>query len=120
MSKPYMYFWTKDDLGHEWRVLIAGEYETHADGNNLVTDLAAVQYYLMTDSKAYPEANVPDAVTGFVDALLDDPSTYLYIQKSHEDDYCADCSHDMDVEEDKGRCQSCLDTEEIIDTAVTK
>ena len=117
MRKPYMYYWTKDDLDHEWRILIAGDYESYPDGDSIVVDLTAVEYYLMTDSKAYPEANVPDEITAFVEALLDDKDTYLEIQKSYEDDYCEDCSHDMDVEEDKGRCQSCLDAEEAIDMA---
>jgi hypothetical protein len=81
-----MYYWTKDDLDHEWRILIAGEYERYPDGNNIVADLEAVEYYLMTDSKAYPSTHVPDVILEFVEALLDDKDTYLDIQRGYEEE----------------------------------
>jgi hypothetical protein len=86
MNKPHMYYWTEDDLGHQWRILIQGEYESYPDGNNIVADLEAVEYFLMTDEKAYPETNVPDEITGFVESLLDDKDTYLDIQSGYEEE----------------------------------
>ena len=83
-TKPSMYYLTKDDLGHEWRILLQGEYEEYADGNNIVSELEAIEYYLMTDEKAYPATHVPDVIAEFVEMLLDDKDTYVDIQKAYE------------------------------------
>jgi hypothetical protein len=83
-TKPAMYYWTKDDLGHEWRILLQGEYEEYEDGNNIVSELEATEYYLMTDEKAYPATNVPDVIVDFVEMLLDDKDTYVDIQREYE------------------------------------
>jgi hypothetical protein len=83
-TKPAMYYWTKDDLGHEWRILLQGEYEEYEDGNNIVTELEATESYLMTDEKAYPATHTPDVIQDFVEALLDDKDTYVDIQRAYE------------------------------------
>lgn len=83
-TNPHMYYWTKDNLDHEWRVLLVGEYEEYEDGNNIVSELEVSEYYLMTDAKAYPEANVPDEIVGFAETLMDDPNTYLEIRAGYE------------------------------------
>ena len=79
-----MYYWIKDNLDHEWRVLLVGEYEKYEDGNNIVSELDVAEYWLVTDEKAYPETNVPDEIRAFVDSLLDDKDTYIDIQREYE------------------------------------
>jgi len=84
MKKPHMYYWTKDNLDHEWRILLVGEYEKYEDGNNIVSELDVAEYWLVTDEKAYPETHVPDEISGFVEMLLDDKDTYIDIQREYE------------------------------------
>ena len=84
MENPHMYYWTKDDRGHEWRILLVGQYENYEDGNNIVSELYAAEYYSLTDEKTYPEEGVPDEISGFADSLLDDKDTYLDIQREYE------------------------------------
>jgi len=84
MKKPHMYYWTKDNLDHEWRILLVGEYEKYEDGNNIVSELDVAEYWLVTDEKAYPETHVPDEISAFVDSLLDDKDTYIDIQREYE------------------------------------
>lgn len=79
-----MYYWTKDNLDHEWRILLVGEYEKYEDGNNIVSELDVAEYWLVTDEKAYPETHVPDEISGFVEMLLDDKDTYIDIQREYE------------------------------------
>jgi len=85
-TKPKMYYWTKDSLGHEWRILLQGEYEEYPDGNNIVSDLEAIEYYLLTDDKAYPPTHVPDVISEFVEMLLDDKDTYVDVQRAYEEE----------------------------------
>ena len=84
MNKPHMYYWTKDSLDHEWRVLLVGDYETFEDGDAIVSELNATEYWLVTDEKTYPETHVPDEIRAFVDSLLDDKDTYIDIQREYE------------------------------------
>jgi len=83
MNKPHMYYWVKDELDREWRVLIQGEYEKFEDGNNIVADLEVSEYWL--EGKIYQESDVPDEISGFVESLLDDVDTYKDIQREYEE-----------------------------------
>lgn len=83
-AKPHMYYWTKDNIGREWRILLEGNYEEYEDGNNIVADLDAVEYYLTTNNEVYPLSRVPEEISGFAECLLDDGDTYLDIQKDYE------------------------------------
>jgi DNA-binding ferritin-like protein (Dps family) len=77
-----MYYWVKDELDREWRVLLVGIYEKFEDGTAIVSELDVVEYYL--EGKIYTPADVPDEITGFVDSLLDDKDTYIDIQREYE------------------------------------
>lgn len=84
MNKPHMYYWTKDSLDHEWRILLVGDYETFEDGDAIVSELEVSEYWLVTDEKAYPETHVPDEIRAFADSLLDEKDTYIDIQREYE------------------------------------
>jgi len=79
-----MYYWIKDNLDHEWRILLVGIYEEYEDGNNIVSELDVAEYYLMTDNEIYPPSRVPDEIVGFAETLMDDKDTYLDIQREYE------------------------------------
>lgn len=88
--KPHMYYWVKDELSREWRVLVEGEYESYPDGNNIVSDLNAVEYWLSDEngsreSNYYPESDVPPEILGFIESVLDDHKTYTEIQREYEE-----------------------------------
>jgi len=83
-TNPHMYYWTKDELGHEWRILLVGIYEEYEDGNNIVSELDVAEYYLVTDNEIYPPSRVPDEIVGFAEVLMDDPTTYLEIRAGYE------------------------------------
>ena len=85
MTNPHMYYWAKDSIGREWRILLVGIYEEYEDGNNIVADLDVDEYYLMTNNEIYPLSRVPEEISGFVEALLDDKDTYLDIQREYEE-----------------------------------
>ena len=82
MINPHMYYWTKDSLDHEWRILLVGDYETFEDGDAIVSELDVAEYWL--EGKIYTPTDVPDEITGFVDSLLDDKDTYIDIQREYE------------------------------------
>lgn len=84
MNNPHMYYWTKDSLDHEWRVLLVGDYESFEDGDAIVSELEVSEYWLMSDEKAYPEEKVPDEIRAFVESLLDNKDTYIDIQREYE------------------------------------
>jgi len=92
MNKPHMYYWTKDEVGTEWEILLVGDYEMFEDGDAIVSDLDVKHYAKITIDegvkiKTYidnPEY-VPDEIVGFADTLLDDKDTYLDIQKDYEE-----------------------------------
>lgn len=77
-----MYYWTKDELDREWRVLLVGIYEKFEDGTAIVSELDVVEYYL--EGKIYTPTDVPDEISGFVESLLDDVDTYKDIQREYE------------------------------------
>lgn len=85
--KPHMYYWVKDNLGREWRVLVEGEYESYPDGNNIVSELTAVEYYLNEFFFAgiKREEEVPPEILGFIESVLDDHKTYTEIQREYEE-----------------------------------
>jgi hypothetical protein len=82
MINPHMYYWTKDELGREWRILLVGIYEEYSDGDNIVADLDVAEYWL--EGTIYNPADVPDEISGFVDSLLDSSDTYTDIQREYE------------------------------------
>lgn len=82
MNKPHMYYWVKDELDREWRVLLVGIYEKFEDGTAIVSELDVVEYYL--EGKIYTPTDVPDEISGFVESLLDDVDTYKDIQREYE------------------------------------
>ena len=92
MNKPHMFYWTKDEAGTEWEILLVGDYETFDDGDAIVSDLDVKHYAKTTIDEGItiktiidnPEY-VPDEIVGFADALLDDKDTYLDIQKEYEE-----------------------------------
>jgi hypothetical protein len=82
MNNPHMYYWTKDELDREWRILLVGIYEKYEDGNNIVSELDVAEYWL--EGEIYNPADVPDEISGFAESLLDDKDTYLDIQREYE------------------------------------
>lgn len=84
MNNPHLYYFTEDESGQEWRILIAGEYEKFPDGSAIVADLEAIEY--RTILKVVPEEEVPEEILAFVDSLLDDKDTALDIQRGYEEE----------------------------------
>ena len=82
MINPHMYYWTKDSLDREWRVLLVGIYEKFEDGDAIVSELDVAEYWL--EGKIYTPTDVPDEITGFADSLMDDKDTYIDIQREYE------------------------------------
>ena len=82
MENPHMYYWTKDELGREWRILLVGIYEKYEDGNNIVSELDVAEYWLA--GTIYTPTDVPDEISGFVEMLIDDHDTYKDIQREYE------------------------------------
>ena len=83
MVNPHMYYWVKDELDREWRVLLVGIYEKFEDGTAIVSELDVAEYYL--EGKIYTPTDVPDEISGFVDSLLEDKDTYIEIKKEFEE-----------------------------------
>jgi len=81
-NRPHMYYWVKDELGREWRLLIEGDYESYPDGNNIVSELEITEYYLK--GKIYNEASVPEEISAFGESLVEDVDTYKDIQREYE------------------------------------
>lgn len=111
MNNPQMYYWTKDNTGREWRVLLVGTYEEYEDGNNIVADLYAAEYWLVTEEKKYPEIHVPEEIRAFVDSLLDSKDTYLDIQRAYEGKCDCDQCECLNVDEytqENGTCEECF------------
>jgi hypothetical protein len=87
-----MYYWTKDEVGTEWEILLVGDYEMFEDGDAIVSELEVKHYAKITIDegikiKTYidnPEY-VPDEIVGFAEVLMDDKDTYLDIQKDYEE-----------------------------------
>lgn len=89
MTKTVLGYFANDNLGREWRVTLQGEYESYPDGNNIVSELRPVEYFLTDgngtrESFNFPESEVPQEILDFVEALLDDKDTYLEVQANYE------------------------------------
>jgi hypothetical protein len=82
-DNPHMYYWTKDELDREWRILLVGIYEKYEDGNNIVSELDVAEYWL--EGEIYPPSRVPNEIRAFVEMLLDDKDTYTDIQREYEE-----------------------------------
>ena len=82
MIRPHMYYWTKDELNREWEVLLEGDYESYADGGNIVSELDVTHYKLNKEIVAVDL--VPQEVLDFAEMLLDSTDTYTDIQREWE------------------------------------
>jgi len=82
-DNPHMYYWTKDELDKEWRILLVGNYEKLEGGTAIVADLDVAEYW--AEGEIYPPSRVPDEISGFVESLLEDKDTYIDIQREYEE-----------------------------------
>ena len=92
MNKPHMYYWTKDEVGTEWEILLQGDYETFDDGDAIVSELEVVHYAKRVTDEGITFLTyvnnflyVPEEIVSFAETLMDDKNTYLDIQKEYEE-----------------------------------
>lgn len=81
-AQPHAFYSLDDKKGESWEILIEGDYEAYADGNDIVTDLR-VGYY-MTKGERVDESRVPAEILDFVEALMEDPNTYTEMVYNYE------------------------------------
>ena len=91
MNKPHMYYWTNDETGTEWEILLVGDYEVFEDGDAIVSELEVKHYAKTTIDegikvKTYIDnfLYVPEEIVVFAETLLDDKDTYIDIQREYE------------------------------------